>query len=80
MTHPQPAFVKLLSQPSSLITGVITHLLLQVRKLRHREAKEFTQDPQLGLVGARSSDSWQTFGKGNFRGIWVQPQEVREKQ
>lgn len=79
MTHPQPVFVKLLSQPPSLIAGVIIPML-QVRKLRHSEAKELTQDPQLGLVGARPSDSRQTFGRENVTGIWVQPQEVREEQ
>ena len=78
MTHPQPVFVKLLSQPPSLITGIIIPML-QVR-VRHSEAKELTQDPQLGLVGARSADSWQTFGRENVMGIWVQPQEVREEQ
>ena len=54
--------------------------MLQVRTLRHSEAKERTKDPQLGLVGAGSPDSRQTCGKGNFGGIWVQPQEVRDKQ
>ena len=60
-------FIKPLSQPSSLITGVITPIL-QMRKLRHRDAKDLTQDLQLGLSEAGSSDSWADLWKRDLGG------------
>lgn len=56
MMHPQPGFVKLL--PKLSFDHRRFFPILQMIKLRQREAKEHAHDPQLRLVGARSSDSW----------------------
>lgn len=74
---PQPGFVELLPKPFFDHRHFLP--ILQTRKLRQREAKELAHDPQLRLVGARSSDSWgDTWKEGTARGICVQPwQEER---